>query len=316
MDPSSRMTVLITGACGLLGSHLMAALSGHYRVVGIDRNPWWGDEPLEVVQADLQEPRVLQRLVSMIAPRIVIHCAALANVDACEQNPALAYAVNTHMTRDLVCSLPSGCRVVYISTDGVFKGNKPFVTEEDLPCPRTVYGRSKVQAEWEVMLGTEDHLIVRTNFYGWSSGRKQTSGEWLYTSLASQQPFVLFRDFFFTPIYVVDFVKRLILLLESDYRGIIHLGGRDRLSKYQFGLLLAQAAGLSTQHVREGSIDEVPLIASRPKDMSLKSERFVQLTGLDVPDTVSGVRRFVADRLRPLRLRFTATEMETTQSYQ
>ena len=364
----TRANVLITGACGLLGAHLVAMLSRRYDVVGVDRHPWWGDEPQAVRLGDLEAPQFLRDTVEATAPSILIHCAALANVDACEQDPAQAYTRNATLTRQLVRAVPASCLVVYLSTDGVFQGDTPFAREEDAPCPRTVYGRSKLQGEREVALATRNHLIVRTNFYGWSSGRKRTAGEWLYHALEAQQPVTLFTDFFFTPIYVVDFVERLIHLLEHPYRGLIHVAGRDRLSKHLFGMLMAEAGGFSTEAVRPGSLDppsghglrpwarrrgplervggmsphsgrggevpralpvprhgsgslgrdpeaksrgmglhETPLTAQRPKDMSLSSARFVQLTGIEAPDSRSGLARFLRDRGRPLSARFAAS---------
>ncbi len=297
------MRVLITGASGLLGAHLVAMLSRSYDVVGVDRHPWWGDEPQEVLLGDLEAPGFLQETVAAVSPTIVIHCAALANVDACEQDPDRAFAGNATLTRRLVRAVPASCLVVYLSTDGVFQGEVPLAAEEERPSPRTVYGRSKVQGEREVALATSNHLIVRTNFYGWSSGRKKTSGEWLHHALEAQQPVTLFTDFFFTPIYVVDFVERLARLLDHPYRGVIHLAGRDRLSKHRFGMLMADVGGFSPEAVRPGSLDEMPLTAPRPKDISLSSARFVQLTGIEAPDSRLGLARFLADRGRPLSAR-------------
>lgn len=302
----SRLKVLITGASGLLGAHLMAGLSRHYDVAGIDRNPWWGDAPLDVLTGDLQEPGFLRKAVDAAAPDILIHCAALTNVDACEQDPARAYAANAALTRDLVRAVPARCLLVYLSTDAVFAGDRPFAAEQDLRCPRTVYGRSKVHGEWETILAGPNHLIVRTNFYGWSSGRKTTAGEWLYRCLERQEPVTLFTDFFFTPIYVVDLVERLARLLEHPYRGLIHVAGAERLSKHAFGTLMAEMGGFSTAAVRPGSLDEAPLLAPRAKDLSLSSARAVQLTGLEAPDTRSGLARFLMDRRRPLSARFAA----------
>lgn len=298
--------VLITGACGLLGSHLMAGLSRQHDVVGVDRHPWWGDEPLEVLSSDLQAPGAVEQVIASAAPSIVIHCAALVNVDACEQDPSAAYDANALLTRRLVRALPPKSLMVYMSTDGVFQGDTPFLTEQEAPAPRTVYGRSKVQGEQEVAKATANHLIIRTNFYGWSSGRKTTAGEWLYQALDTGQPITLFTDFFFTPLYVADLAERIGWLVNGAYRGTLHLAGRDRLSKYDFGRLMAQAAGFSMDRVRQGVMKEMPSMAPRPRDMSLSSRRFVEVTGGEVPGARSGLQRFIADRRRPLSARFSA----------
>ena len=87
------MKVLVTGACGLLGAHLTAALgAGGYDVVGLDRHPWWGDQPANVHICDLTMPGLITDMVESVRPDVLVHCAAMVNVDACEQNPALAYS--------------------------------------------------------------------------------------------------------------------------------------------------------------------------------------------------------------------------------
>ena len=307
MEPE-RQTVLVTGACGLLGAHLVALLGRSFRVVGVDRHTWWGDVPATILQGDLAESAFRSACLAEVAPDVLIHCAAMVNVDTCEQRPLEAYAANSELTRALARAVPAGCLLAYITTDGIFKGDRAFATEADLPCPRTVYGRAKLQGEWEVQLATANHLIIRTNFYGWSSGRKQTSAEWLYNALASRAPLTAFDDFFFTPIYVVDFVERLEILLRQEHRGLFHLCGRDRVSKYDFVMRMASAASLPPDHVSRGSIDEAHLVAPRPKDMSLSSERFCRVIGVDVPGCEDGLRRFLADRDRPLSARTAAPE--------
>ncbi len=303
---NAKRRVLVTGACGLLGSHLMVSLARHHEVVGVDRHPWWGDHPATVLQGDLATPGFLTTTVARASPDVIVHCAAMANVDACERHPELAYACNATITRELARAAPSHVLVVYITTDGLFQGDRSFATEEQVPCPRTVYARSKLHGEWDVALTTPHHLIVRTNFYGWSSGRKQTAAEWLYHALEVGEPVTLFDDFFFTPIYVVDFVQRLERLMMDGHRGVFHVVGKDRVSKYQFGAMLAEASGFSMQRVTRGSINASPMAADRPKDMSLSSARFEAATGLPSPECMVGIQRFLGDRDRPLSARFDA----------
>jgi dTDP-4-dehydrorhamnose reductase len=297
------MRALVTGACGLLGSHVAAALSRECDVVGIDRHPWWGDVPIELREGDLRDRDFLRAAVADAAPQLLIHCAAMVDVDACEDQPEEAYAYNAEVTRGLARTVAPDCLFVYITTDGVFVGDRPMRSEADLPCPRTVYGRSKLHGEWEVQLATHNHLIVRTNFFGWSSGRKQSSAEWLYSALQEQRAITLFDDFFFTPLYVMDLVERLLQLAERRQRGLFHIVGRDRVSKYEFGLELAQAAGFSCANVKRGSIEDARFRASRPRDMSLDSVRMAQASGWDVPACRGGLHRFIEDRDRTLGAR-------------
>ncbi len=298
------MKILITGAGGLLGAHLMALFSQRHQVTGTDRHPWWGDQAAALIPGELTDASFLEELIRKSQPDCLIHCAAVTNVDLCEQDPAMATAMNADVTRRLARVVSPDCQFVYISTDGLFQGNKPMVTEEEPPQPRTVYGKSKEQGEREVQLAGRRHLILRTNFYGWSSGRKKTFGEWLYESLRTGSPITLFEDFFFTPIYVADLAENLAVLVEGGHQGIFHLGGRDRVSKYAFGKMLAEEAGFSLQGVRVGSLDRADFMVTRPKDMSLDSSRFFRATGTPLPQVRAGLIRFLKDHGKPLSRRF------------
>ncbi len=297
------MRILITGASGLLGAHLASGLADRHTVLGVDRHPWWGDLPVPLQVGDLSDPAFRERTFRSFKPEALLHCAAMANVDACEQDPAGAFSCNAELTARLAESAAPDCLFVYLSTDGVFRGERPLHAEEDPPDPITVYGRSKLQGEREVQQRIQRHLIVRTNFYGWSSGRKKTFAEWLVRSLEGGEPITLFSDFFFTPLYVMDFVECLRLLLESGATGLFHVAGGERVSKSRFGLRLAELAGFSTRAVRVGSLHSAPLVAPRPADMSLACGRFVRRAGRALPGLDEGLRRFLQDRGRPLSLR-------------
>jgi dTDP-4-dehydrorhamnose reductase len=297
------MRVLVTGACGLLGAHVMTAFSARHQVVGIDRHAWWGAESVEIVHGDLQSAEFRARTLDAVRPDVLVHCAAATNVEWCEQQPAEAYALNASVTRALAELAGPRCLFVYVSTDSVFDGRAALRTETDAPCPPTVYGRSKLHGEWEVQLAAPAHLILRTNFFGWSSGRKRTFGEWLYRSLQQHEPVTLFTDVFFTPVYVVDLAESVLTLVERGHRGLVHAVGADRLSKFEFGMRLAALAGFDVASVRAGSIDTATLSAPRPKDMSLSSARFAAALGRAASAVDDGLSRFIADAERPLGAR-------------
>lgn len=297
------LKILVTGASGLLGAHLLCSLSRIHRVTGIDRQPWWGDREFSVVRGDLRDTAFVVAALRDADPDVLIHCAAMLDVDGCEQDPQAAFTMNAEVPRLLARSVRSDCLVVYISTDSLFSGDRGFATESTMPAPRSVYAQSKRKGEQAVEAVAARHLIVRTSFYGWSSGRKKTYGEWLHESLRTRQPVTLFTDVFFTPIYVMDLVDRISLLIGGPHRGYFHIAGKDRVSKYQFGQLLAQASHLSMDRVTAGSIDMSPLRAPRPKDMSLSSDHFRDVMGVDTPGCAGGISRFLADRQSTLSAR-------------
>lgn len=293
----------MTGACGLLGAHVMAGLSHDFEVVGVDRHAWWGDLPARVHQTELGDRAAMEALLRQEQPDLIVHCAAMVDVDRCEREPALAHAVNAQLTERLARAAGPRPFFLYLSTDAVFDGREPFASEETPPHPVSAYGRSKWAGEQAVARATPHHLILRTNFYGWSSGRKRTFGEWLYQALSAGEPTTLFADVFFTPLYVVDLVDRIVPLLQRRVQGLVHVAGRDRVSKHEFGAALARVAGLSLAGARPGSVDDAGLDAPRPNDLSLSCRRAEQWTGLPAPGCLEGLRRFVADRGRPLSAR-------------
>jgi dTDP-4-dehydrorhamnose reductase len=296
------MNVLVTGACGLLGAHLSMQFSLRHRITGIDRHPWWGDKPIEVLQGDLRDGALLDAVFASFVPDVVIHCAALVDVDACERDPDLAYEINADVTKKLAARIPSHCLFVYISSDAVFSGNSQFWTEDQRPEPCNAYSRSKLQGETEARKATK-HLIVRTNFFGWSSGRKKTSAEWLYKALAGHEPVTLFDDFCFTPIYVADLSRYLSSMVERNCQGLFHIGGKDRVSKYEFGEKMAMQMSVPTDNVMRGKLAEAALHAMRSPDISLSSARAQDLLGFIPPSCDDGIARFLADRGRPLSAR-------------
>ena len=229
-------------------------------------------------------------------PQVVIHTAAWVDVDGCQVNPAKAKESNETLTKLVVSASPKKAKIVYISTEQVFPGNKAYAKESDPTRPINIYGRTKLAGEQIVQESGRPHLIVRTNFFGWSSGRKKTFGEWLIQSLRAKQPIRLFTDFYFTPLYAGLMVDRLEHLLKKDAQGVVHLGGRDRVSKYEFGKKLARMSGLSFCSVKDARMDSVASLAPRPKDISLNSGRAEALLGTKSPALGKSLQLFLRDK--------------------
>jgi UDP-4-amino-4,6-dideoxy-N-acetyl-beta-L-altrosamine transaminase/dTDP-4-dehydrorhamnose reductase len=229
------------------------------------------------------------------SPQIVIHTAAWVDVDGCQVNPAKAKESNETLTKLVVSASPKKAKIVYISTEQVFPGNKPYAKESDPTRPINIYGRTKLAGEQIVQKSRKQHLIVRTNFFGWSLGRKKTFGEWLIQSLREKQPIQLFTDFYFTPLYAGLVADRLEHLLKKEAQGVVHLGGRDRVSKYEFGRKLARMSGLSFGSVKDARMDSVASLAPRPKDISLNSGRAEALLGTQSPTLEKSLQLFLRD---------------------
>ena len=214
----------------------------------------------------------------------IIHCAGLANVDACQQHPEAAYRDNVMATWNVARAACSrGTPLIYISTDHLSDGSAAWTSETDPVSPRNLYAWTKWTGERIVQLFCPDALIVRTNFFGWGTPVKQMFSDWIVTTLRHGQPLPLCTDCYFTPIHVLQLIDLLESMIRLRLSGIWNVAGRERLSKYEFGIKLAQAAGLSTKTIRAITMAQCDWHAPRPADMSLSTAKLTAALGVTMP---------------------------------
>jgi dTDP-4-dehydrorhamnose reductase len=267
----------------MLGEPLLAAFGPGCTVTGLSRN-----RPTHArsdwVEADLGTPGELARVLRANRPDVIVHAAALTNVDECERRPDLAVRIN----RDAVAEIAdfcvgSGAKLVHISTDAVFDGTKVGrYTENDSAIPLNIYGRTKLEAE-QVALRAPGALVLRTNIFGWRRGRADSLAEWILTGLRAGTTLTTFTDVFFTPIATQLLAPLIARCTRLAAHGLYHAGGSESISKHEFSLRVAKAYGLSAANIRASSVDERPADARRAKNMSLDSSRLEHLLGISLP---------------------------------
>jgi len=184
------MRILITGASGLLGINIALEAAAEHTIFGTVNNCQLKEDALpagqsfRVIQADLTASGALEKVLEVSQPDWIIHCAALANLDACEASPDLAYHLNAKIPGRLA-ELASHCgaRMVHISTDAVFDGQRGNYTEEDAPNPLSVYALSKLQGERLVLEANPNAVVARVNLFGWSIFGKRSLSEFFFYNL-------------------------------------------------------------------------------------------------------------------------------------
>ena len=211
-------------------------------------------------------------LLKDISPQLVINTAALTNVEYCELRPDLAHEVNVNFAQQLA----SACNdlkipLVHISTDHLFDGESSFACETTAPSPLNVYAKTKAEAEIKVLECCKHALVIRTNFYGWGTSYRHSVSDNIINSLKNKRAYNAFDDVYFTPILISDLICAIHLLLEAGARGVFNVVSDQRLSKYEFSVLVAKAFGLQTSLLKPISIHDMPSLVRRPKDMSLSS---------------------------------------------
>lgn len=267
--------VLVTGAAGLLGGRVAALVARRYEVVAA-RHAAAPPPGLAEIELDLLDPGSLVSALERARPDAVVHCAAQSNPDRCEGEPEPAERLNAQAAAELARACRRrGLRLVALSTDLVFAGDRPFVREdEDEPGPILVYGRTKLRGEEAVLSEAPDGVVLRIALVaGRGHGAKGTSTETVAWALRARRPLRLYTDQLRTPVDSASVADGVLRALERPASGRIHLGGPERLSRYQLGLRVAAALGLPADGIVPVTTAEVPQEARRPADVSLDSGR-------------------------------------------
>jgi dTDP-4-dehydrorhamnose reductase len=291
-------TILVTGASGLLGATIVSLAREQGReVVGLcHRHPLHIDG-VKLMAANLTDPAEALRIFDEVGPSSVIHCAAATSVDWCEEHPDEAYRDNVMMPAVIAgIAARSGARLLYISTDAVFDGERGNYIETDTPSPLNVYAQTKLQGEREVLRENPAAAIARVNFYGWNAQSKESLAEWILKQLATGSLVPGFTDVVFCPLLANDLAEILLTLLERNLPGLYHVVGSEAVSKYEFARRVASTFGFDAGQIVPTRVADVGLKARRPLNMSLNTGKLCAALGRAMPDVDSGLRGFA--RLR------------------
>ena len=288
--------LLVTGASGLLGLNLIAQAAGRYEIFGLLRRERLSAQScfaFHPLTGDLTQSGQAEHLLDLSQPDVVIHCAALTDVDYCEQYPEHADLLNAQAPHALAkATARQGVTLLHISTDAVFDGARGDYCEEDEPRPLNAYARSKLQGERLVSQANPDALIARVNFYGWSWQGRRSLSEWFFNNLAAGLPVNGFTDLVFNPLLANDMVEILLRAVEKRLTGLYHVVSSEGLSKFAFGRMLARQFGFNEALISPASYKLAQLQAPRARLLTLRSDRLACALGEALPGQAEAIRRF------------------------
>jgi dTDP-4-dehydrorhamnose reductase len=281
-----KRTILVIGAKGMLGRDLMGVLLSSLpndEVIGWD---------IEEIDIQKEEDTVFK--IEKLRPNIMVHIAAYTDVDGCELNEEKAFAVNAEGTKHVALTA-SRCqaKMVYLSTDYVFDGNKrePYL-ESDSPHPLNVYGRSKWKGEQYVQELVKNPLIVRTQ---WLFGRY---GKNFVTSILRQaeekRVLSIVNDQIGSPTYTVDLAKAISALIQFDASGIFHVANSDLCTWYTFGQAILKLSGMDKVRVIPISSKELGRPAIRPSYSVLNCQKLKKKTGLTLRPWSEALKEYLS----------------------
>ena len=273
------MRIVVTGASGQVGSYLIDRLAGGpHEVVA-----WCGGAPkargeLRLRPVDLTDPLAVAAALDQADPDVVIHLAAISSTEAARRDPGLAKAVNVAGTGLLAAwAARHDRRLLYTSSDLVFDGSKSWNREDDPALPILEYGRTKHAAEHAV-LATRRGLVARLSLlFGASRSGQAGYFDRAMAALRAATPQSFFIDEFRTPLDFDTAAGILIRLAESDATGLIHVGGNERLSRFELMRRAAVAQGIDPGLIHVSNRAGVPSDEPRPADVSLDTSRLAGL---------------------------------------
>lgn len=276
---------LVTGASGLLGYHLCTRLTTRgCDVVGIHRDHNIDADGVEAIRMDITDITALEKLCSNLRIDVIVHSAALTNVDACEDDEPLAEHLHADVSACLArVAEQKGARYVYISTDHLWDGTQSHIEETVKVKPLNAYARTKWHGEQRAIEANPQTLVVRTNFFGPGQSWHKSFSDWIINTLRSGGVLTGFDNVFFTPISIYRLCTAIISLVELGAHGVYNVAGRERVSKYEFMVRLADRMGLNKDFIQCGSMEATSLAVRRPLDMSLDTRKIQDMLGWRMP---------------------------------
>ncbi|NOY58231.1 MAG: NAD(P)-dependent oxidoreductase [Calditrichaeota bacterium] len=288
-----KKNLLITGFSGFVAGSVIVHAVKDWQVHALDRIDAPNDQgEIKVYSLDLRDAKHLKALFKQIQPDVVIHTAAIADIDFCENNQELAEEVNVGGTSNLarLCN-ENGTRMIFCSTDTVFDGKKGFYSEEDQPNPINFYAETKVRAEQIVRKLVENSVVTRLSLVvglpvlGIGNSFLARTIEQIKAGKSVKFPENEIR----TPIDVITLGRAQVELAGSDFRGTIHLSGSDRLTRYDMARKIAKKLGFSPEMIIATNSNSMPGRAPRPNDASLNNSKAQRLLKTQMHTLIEGL---------------------------
>jgi dTDP-4-dehydrorhamnose reductase len=254
----------------LLGNKIVTQAENDFHVTPTDVT-----EPLHpnAVKADITDQSGISHLFNKVKPDVVIHTASETNVDRCETEKERAWKINVVGTRNIAeACRETSAKLVCISTDYVFDGEKGLYVEEDSPNPIDFYGLTKLEGEKQAMRHCKNCTVLRTSVLYGRHPWKQDFATWVINKLRQNQEITVVDDHFNTPTLADNLAQMALEAVERVLQGIFHTSGSERISRYEFARRIAETFDLNSVLIKPIKMNELKAwIAKRPKDSSLNT---------------------------------------------
>lgn len=287
---------LTTGAGGFLGLNAALFLRNKVDTIGLSRTPLT-HSPFDLgVNIDLRDSKKVSHLLRDLRPNVILHAAAISGHETCSNDPDQAYKVNVEATKVLSeTAAEIGARFIHISTDAVFSGSSGNYSETDPVDPFSLYGETKLAGELAVAESGCSAMILRTNFFGWSSTNRRSVLEFFINSLREHEVVNGYPDFIVTSLYVQSLLETIFALENIKFSGLVNVASRDPLSKFDFGLRVAEVFDLESNLIQPLSAFDATHSTSRSRNLSLNTDLVSEVLGCAMQSQYEGIKHALQD---------------------
>jgi dTDP-4-dehydrorhamnose reductase len=293
----SRELVLITGVHGFLGQHVVRLFLDESRAdlilssrqeqplfAGLENEP----RIASYIQLDITDRNAVRYAIGSVKPDVIVNCAGFVDVDRAEKERELAWRSNVSAVEYLIESArKTDARIVHVSTDFIFDGQKTPYAETAAPNPLNYYGRTKLASENALRTSGIQYAIVRAALlYGIEELKSKNMAIKVYQTLRKKKSYKAFTDIATSPTLVDDIALALVRMTEQKKHGIYHFAGPEMLSRFDFAKRIAKNFHLEESLIEAVSSEEMEGLAARPKKsafVTLKAQTELSLrpTGID-----------------------------------
>ena len=293
MDKTKK--ILICGSNGLIGIPLTKLLKKKFSVFTTYHNTKMNADDTKI---DILSSNSLEKTFELIKPDIVINlCAIYKNLDFCEKNKKLVMAINGKSLKTISkLANKYNSFLLGISSDFVFDGQTGNYKENDQINPINYYGETKVEGEKNIQSIANNYCIIRTSLIYGKNPIRNTISDMIFNALKKEEKLELTNDRFSTPTYLQNFCEMLFEIIDIEYKGIIHLAGPEKISRYNFAKKLFDLSDFTNSNFVPISGDKFEFSKKMPKDSSLNTQKATVVLKKGPENIESSIKKYLKDK--------------------
>jgi dTDP-4-dehydrorhamnose reductase len=293
-----KRRILIIGSNGMLGqsltTHFMFKKDVELMCASFEDESLY--EQVTYSKVDISSSKDVKKLIKDFCPDVVVNAAAYTNVDGCETEKELSWAINVTGIENIVkYGRICDAHLIHISSDYIFDGEKGPYTEDELPHPISQYGKEKLAAENVIKTGRIKYTMIRTNvLYGATQFGRPDFVKWVFDSLTEKKNIKIVKDQINNPTYIDDLSSAISKIIEFNKEGIYNIGGAEILSRLEFTYKIADFFELDKSLISPILTSELQQPASRPLNsglINLKAETEFNYHPLSIEKTLFLMKR-------------------------